>query len=153
MFCNRLTMTKPIVKLNSIILCSVAAITLAVLYLVWIGRIRPYDSRVLTFAGLSSVPTISFDELRHTKPFLATVQEKRIGTWNAVIDSSTGRSEDGGVRTKYILVYLSKSNNMQIALYEENPNSDDLAALLSLRDGQAYSFPGALSASSGSSHR
>lgn len=127
----------------ALVACNVAAI-LVVLFLAHTGRIHLYGERFPHFGGFPSVPTISFAELEHTKPFTATVEEKRIGTWKAVVESSTGRQKPGAKPTDYVLVYLRKANGKQVALYQENPSPDVLAFASSLGEGRDYAFPGAI---------
>jgi hypothetical protein len=137
-------MIRPRTAFTLALVCSNAAGILVVLYLACTGRIHLCGERVPHFGGFPSVPTISFVELERTKPFTATVDQKRIGTWKAVVESSTGRPKPGAQPTNYVLVYLRKANGRQVALYQENPSPEVLAFALSLGEGRDYSFPGAI---------
>jgi hypothetical protein len=69
------------------------------------------------------------------KTFVAVVDSKETNTWVRGTDKSHAVS--------FIVVYLTKHDGSQVAIYEENADVNTLTFLLSLKDKEEYDLSSA----------
>jgi hypothetical protein len=86
---------------------------------------------------------LSFTEVAQIPPFTATVESKYVGERGASSDSQTRLPAQAAAPTPYVLVHLVKWNG-RLAIYQENPTSNQVTFVSHLRVGGKYKFPAAL---------
>jgi len=124
-----------------VIFCVSAAANLVFLYFVWSGRLHLYGQRLPSIEGIGMIPTMTIVELEHAQPFTATVEQRRIGTWKAVANTTSGVRKSDNRSAEYILMYLRQTSGKELAVYKENPSADEIAFVSSLEEGHDYLFP------------
>jgi hypothetical protein len=91
--------------------------------------------------GLKWKPTLSFEKLEKTRPFIARVESKETGFRPPYRDVSTGALVPSTNSVPFIHVDLVKPNGEGIAIYQEEPDSNQITFVAQLREGQQYNFP------------
>jgi hypothetical protein len=100
--------------------------------------------RGIRYAGFGKIPAMSFAELQRSPPFVAVIESKMHGVWEAPVDSSTGKRAPGATPTEYVMVYLRNEHRKRLGICQENPTPEEVAFVSHLRDGERYSFPDVL---------
>ena len=138
------TMKRPSWKWLLPLLCCGTGVTLMVCYHLWADRVQQNTSILPVIKGLNTVPATSFAELLTMKPFAAIVEQRKTGTWRAVVEVSNGKTASAAQPTEYVMVYFRKRDGTRIVLLAEHPDQHQIDFVLHLRDGQEYALPNAL---------
>lgn len=92
-------------------------------------------------AGSRWTRSLSFAELEKVPPFVAVVESTQVGERGPLIDNSTGLPARGAAATPYLLIHLVTDKGKRLAIYQENPTTNQVAFAHGLRVGERYSFP------------